>query len=56
MIVNTASKCGLTPHKDLEAIYKEYKDLVNIGFSANNFGSQEPGTEEIILLPTKLRW
>jgi glutathione peroxidase len=42
MIVNTASKCGLTPqYKDLEAIYKEYKDqnFVIIGFPANNFGS-----------------
>jgi glutathione peroxidase len=49
MIVNTASKCGLTPqYKDLEAIYKEYKDqnFVIIGFPANNFGSQEPGTNE----------
>jgi glutathione peroxidase len=58
MIVNTASKCGLTPqYKDLEAIYKEYKDqnFVIIGFPANNFGSQETGTnEEIVFLPTKL--
>jgi glutathione peroxidase len=54
MIVNTASKCGLTPYKDLEAIYKEYKDqnFVIIGFPANNFGSQEPGTNEEIALPT----
>ena len=47
MIVNTASKCGLTPqYKDLEAIYKQYKDknFVIIGFPANNFASQEPGT------------
>lgn len=47
MIVNTASKCGLTPqYKDLEAIYKEYKDkgFVIVGFPANNFASQEPGT------------
>lgn len=51
MIVNTASKCGLTPqYKDLEAIYKEYssKDFVIIGFPANNFASQEPGTKEEI--------
>jgi glutathione peroxidase len=51
MIVNTASKCGLTPqYKDLEAIYKEYKDLgfVIVGFPANNFASQEPGTNEEI--------
>ncbi|MDR7212625.1 glutathione peroxidase [Flavobacterium piscis] len=51
MIVNTASKCGLTPqYKDLEAIYKEYKDkgFTIIGFPANNFASQEPGTNEEI--------
>lgn len=51
MIVNTASKCGLTPqYKDLEAIYKEYKDkgFVIVGFPANNFASQEPGTKEEI--------
>lgn len=51
IIVNTASKCGLTPqYKDLEATYKEYKDkgLVIVGFPANNFASQEPGTNEEI--------
>ena len=51
IIVNTASKCGLTPqYKDLEAIYKEYKDkgLVIVGFPANNFASQEPGTSKEI--------
>jgi glutathione peroxidase len=51
MIVNTASKCGLTPqYKDLEALYKEYagKGFVIIGFPANNFASQEPGTNEEI--------
>ena len=46
MIVNTASKCGNTPqYKDLEALYEKYKDkLVIIGFPANNFFRQEPGT------------
>jgi len=47
LIVNTASKCGLTPqYEQLEALYKEYKDknLVIVGFPANNFASQEPGT------------
>lgn len=51
MIVNTASKCGLTPqYKDLQAIYEKYKDrnLVIIGFPANNFGGQEPGTDSEI--------
>ncbi len=51
MIVNTASKCGLTPqYKDLETIYEKYKDknFVIVGFPANNFGNQEPGTNEEI--------
>jgi glutathione peroxidase len=46
MIVNTASKCGNTPqYAELEKLYEKYKDkLVIIGFPANNFGGQEPGT------------
>lgn len=51
MVVNTASKCGLTPqYKELEALYKEYssKGFVIVGFPANNFASQEPGTKEEI--------
>lgn len=47
LVVNTASKCGLTPqYKDLEKIYKEYTDkgFVIVGFPANNFGHQEPGS------------
>jgi len=51
MIVNTASKCGLTPqYKELEALYKEYaaQGFVIVGFPANNFLSQEPGTNEEI--------
>jgi len=51
LIVNTASECGLTPqYKDLEAIYKKYKDqnFVIVGFPANNFGAQEPGTNQQI--------
>ena len=46
MIVNTASKCGNTPqYADLEKLYEKYKDkLVIVGFPANNFGQQEPGT------------
>lgn len=46
MIVNTASKCGNTPqYAELEKLYEKYKDkLVIVGFPANNFGQQEPGT------------
>ncbi|WP_433630504.1 glutathione peroxidase [Chryseobacterium cucumeris] len=46
LIVNTASECGFTPqYADLEKVYEQYKDkLVVIGFPANNFGGQEPGT------------
>jgi len=51
LIVNTASECGLTPqYKDLESIYGKYKDknFVIVGFPANNFGAQEPGSNEQI--------
>jgi glutathione peroxidase len=51
MIVNTASKCGLTPqYEKLEALYKKYesKNFVIIGFPANNFMGQEPGSNEEI--------
>ena len=50
LIVNTASKCGNTPqYSDLEKLYEKYKDkLVIIGFPANNFGGQEPGTNSEI--------
>jgi len=46
MIVNTASMCGNTPqYADLEKLYEKYKDkLVIVGFPANNFGQQEPGS------------
>lgn len=47
LIVNVASKCGYTPqYADLQAVYEKYKDrgLVVLGFPANNFGNQEPGT------------
>jgi glutathione peroxidase len=46
MIVNTASKCGNTPqYAELEQLYEKYKDkLVIVGFPANNFGGQEPGS------------
>ncbi|MDR1436632.1 MAG: glutathione peroxidase [Candidatus Symbiothrix sp.] len=51
MVVNVASKCGLTPqYAQLQALYERYKDknLVIIGFPANNFGAQEPGSNEEI--------
>jgi glutathione peroxidase len=51
MIVNTASQCGLTPqYKDLEAIYEKYKDkgFEILAFPANEFGAQEPGSNEEI--------
>lgn len=51
MIVNTASECGLTPqYTQLEAVYKKYagEKFTIIGFPANNFGAQEPGSNEEI--------
>ncbi len=51
MIVNVASKCGFTPqYEQLEALYQKYKDqnFVIIGFPANNFKEQEPGSSEEI--------
>jgi glutathione peroxidase len=50
LIVNTASMCGNTPqYEGLEKLYKKYQDkLVIIGFPANNFGSQEPGSNKEI--------
>lgn len=47
LIVNTASECGFTPqYKELEQLYKKHGDKVTVlGFPANNFGGQEPGTE-----------
>ncbi len=50
LIVNTASKCGYTPqYEELQKLYDTYKDkLVIVGFPANNFGGQEPGTNSEI--------
>ncbi|MDA3906236.1 MAG: glutathione peroxidase [Bacteroidales bacterium] len=51
MVVNTASKCGFTPqYEGLEKLYKEFggEDFVIIGFPANNFLYQEPGSDEAI--------
>lgn len=50
LVVNTASECGFTPqYADLEKLYETYKDkLVVVGFPANNFGGQEPGSNHEI--------
>ena len=53
LVVNVASKCGFTPqYTALQAVYEKYKDkgLVILGFPCNQFGSQEPGTDEQIKL------
>jgi glutathione peroxidase len=51
LIVNTASKCGYTPqYEALEKVYEQYKNkLVIVGFPCNQFGGQEPGTNEEIV-------
>ena len=59
MVVNTASKCGLTPqYDDLQALYKKYqeKNFIIVGFPANNFMEQEPGTNEEIAEFCKLNY
>ncbi len=51
LVVNTASKCGLTPqYEGLEKLYQEFRDegLVILGFPCNQFGKQEPGSAEDI--------
>src|SRR4051794_11610050 len=51
LLVNVASKCGYTPqYSGLESLYEKYKDrgFVIVGVPANNFGGQEPGTNEEI--------
>lgn len=49
LIVNLASLCGFTPqYEDLQKLYEQAENLVILGFPANNFGTQEPGTDEEI--------
>src|SRR6056297_598665 len=51
LVVNTASKCGFTPqYEGLQKLYEQYgnKDFTVIGFPANNFANQEPGTDQEI--------
>jgi len=51
LVVNTASQCGLTPqYAGLESLWSDYKDkgLVVLGVPSNDFGAQEPGTEDQI--------
>jgi len=59
LVVNVASKCGYTSqYEGLESLYKNYKDkgLVIIGFPANNFGAQEPGSDDQIAEFCKLNY
>lgn len=58
LVVNTASECGLTPqYEGLQKLYEEYSDqLVIVGFPANNFGGQEPGTNDEIATFCKMNY
>lgn len=59
LIVNTASKCGFTPQfEGLERLYEKYKDqkFVILGFPCNQFGKQDPGSNEEILNECKLNY
>ena len=59
LVVNTASKCGLTPQfEDLEELYKEYKErgLDILGFPCNQFASQDPSSNEEIYSFCKLNY
>lgn len=58
LVVNTASECGYTPqYEDLQKLYEQYKGkLVIVGFPANNFGSQEPGSDTEIRAFCKARF
>lgn len=57
LIVNLASQCGFTPqYEELESLHQRNKDLVILGFPANNFGAQEPGSDKEIAEFCKLNF
>jgi glutathione peroxidase len=59
LVINVASKCGYTPqYEGLESLHKKYKDkgLAIVGFPANNFGAQEPGSNEEIAKFCKMNY
>lgn len=57
LVVNLASQCGFTPqYAELECLYKKNKELVILGFPANNFGAQEPGGDSEIARFCKLNY
>lgn len=57
LLVNLASQCGFTPqYEELETLYKGNKDILILGFPANNFGAQEPGTDKEIAEFCKLNY
>lgn len=57
LIVNLASQCGFTPqYQELEKLYQQNKGMVILGFPSNNFGAQEPGSDEEIARFCKLNF
>ena len=57
LIVNLASQCGYTPqYEELESLHQKNKDIIILGFPANNFGAQEPGTDKEIAEFCKLNF
>jgi glutathione peroxidase len=57
LLVNLASKCGFTPqYAELEELHQQNKDVIILGFPANNFGAQEPGSDEEIAAFCKINY
>jgi glutathione peroxidase len=57
LIVNLASQCGYTPqYAELEQLHQQNKDIVVLGFPSNNFGAQEPGSDEEIVIFCKINY